>query len=198
MEGEKSINGVYAIEIPSLFHSSDSEKHFDRCMVCEKYLLEEGTDYMIEKSIRQFPDLQVTEVIFEYAICMDCAIQLNESMSKETRQGIADYFSRCENLHKRQNQFSWGQAKDVKPLIERCALKDTLISDCMEYQIIGQCSGTHLLLAGTPMAISHAALDEMADLMSAESLGEIDGFIGKYFTGPPEIAELLKRKLIFV
>jgi hypothetical protein len=38
----------------------------------------------------------------------------------------------------------------------------------------------------------------MTALLSEKSLGEIDDFTGKYFTGPPEVSAILKRRLILI
>jgi hypothetical protein len=151
---------------------------------------------MIEKAVRQFPDFGVSEIIFEYALCMDCAMRFNNAISEETRQRISNYFSSCENFGSRQNEFSKRKSNRVQQWISRCVVKGTLISKSSEYQLIGQCDGEHLVLSELPLALSSEAMDEISGLMSEKSLGEIDDFIGNYFTGPPEVAELLKRKLV--
>lgn len=195
-KGEEGV-GKHYIEIPKVFRSSETGKPFDHCMVCNKYLLDDGTPYMIEKAVRNYPDVGVQEVIFEYALCTDCAIKFNEAISTETKQRIAKYFSNPNNIVPR-NEPIGKNAEDVQPWINQCIAKGTIISESAEYQLIGQCEGKHLLLSEMPFALSHEAMDEIASLMSVQSLGEIDDFIGTYFTGPPEVAELLKRRLIFV
>jgi hypothetical protein len=75
-------------------------------------------------------------------------------------------------------------------------VKGTPIVHSSEYQIVAQCDGKHMLFTYMPYAISSTAMDEMTDLLSEKSLGEIDDFTGKYFSGPPEIAELIRKRSI--
>jgi hypothetical protein len=42
------------------------------------------------------------------------------------------------------------------------------------------------------------AMDSIMDLMSDHTLGFLDDFTGKHFTGPPEFSEWLKARPVFV
>jgi hypothetical protein len=42
-----------------------------------------------------------------------------------------------------------------------------------------------------PLAISFEAMEEMNSLLSDETRQEMDDFMGKYCSGPPDIAALL-------
>lgn len=186
------------VPLPPELYNSETKKPLDHCLMCDLYLLEEGTPYMIEKSIKQHPELGLKETIFEYAMCMTCAMKMNDSLSEESRQRIGEYFARHANFPERSKSFADQNTFDLDSWTARCIIKDTPIVESSEYQIVAQCDGTHLLFTGMPFAISFAAMEEMSALMSAKSLGEMDDFIGKYFTGPPEVAELLKKKFILV
>ena len=182
------------IKIPKAFRSSDHDKPFDHCMVCNKFLLEDGTPYMIEKAMRQHLEMKVKEVIFEYALCVDCAIMLNSSLSEESKQRISDYFEKHGNVAARREKLLQRKTLRVEPWINRCLITDKPISTCAEYQLMAQCDGTHLLFTYMPFALSMEALNEMTNLLSEKSLGEIDDFLGKYFSGPPEVAALLRKR----
>lgn len=182
--------------IPKVLHSSDTKKMFERCLVCDCYLLEAGTPYMIEKAIRQYAEMKVNEVIFEYAMCMTCATQMNGSLSEESRERINNYFTSNADLAARSLKLLQNRSRRIQPWINRCVIKDTPISKSQEYQIVAQCDGKHLLFSVMPFAISFEAMDEISNLLSEKSLGEIDDFMGRFFTGPPEVAEILKRRLI--
>ncbi len=69
------------VPIPPELYGSESKKPLDHCLMCNLYLLEDGTPYMIEKSIKQHPEMGLKETIFEYAMCMDCAVKMNDSLS---------------------------------------------------------------------------------------------------------------------
>ncbi|HYG19959.1 MAG TPA: hypothetical protein VD816_13570 [Ohtaekwangia sp.] len=183
--------------IPTAFMSTDTGKPIDHCLVCETYLLDGDTMYMIEKAVRNYPAMETTEVIIEYAICMDCAFRMNESLSQESRDRIAAYFENHTDLMARRNALL-NEKSDIRSWIDHCVIKHTPIAASAEYQLVGQFQGTRMLLTTMPFALSFEAIDEINALMSEKSLGEIDDFIGKYFSGPPEVAALLKRKFILL
>ncbi|RAV99444.1 hypothetical protein DQQ10_19690 [Pseudochryseolinea flava] len=185
------------VPIPPTFHASDTGKPFDHCLMCNQYLLDEGTPYMIEKAVKQHPEMNVVETIFEYAMCMFCAIRMHESLSVESRERISAYFQSNVNFEKRHFDLL-GQTDDIANWIGKCAVKRTPISESSEYQLVAQCEGKNLVFSAMPFALSLAAMEEMSSLLSAQSLGEIDDFIGKYFSGPPEVAALLKKKFVMV
>ena len=186
------------IPIPKPFRSSETGKPFSNCMVCDRYLLADGIAYMIEKALRQIPEMKVKEVIFEYAICAECAAKMQQALSVESRQRINQYFQEHTNLVNRRSQLLQTKSQRVASWINRCVIKGTPISQSREYQIMAQCDGKHLLFAYLPFALSMEAMDEMTSLLSEKSLREIDDFMGKYFTGPPEVSALLKRRLVLI
>lgn len=188
---------IPARRIPKAFLSTETGKPIDHCLVCNRYLLDGDTMYMIEKAVRNYPAMKTTEVIIEYAICMDCAFRMNESLSQESRERIAAYFEQHTDLMARRGQLLNGKT-GVRSWIDHCVVKNTPIADSAEYQLVGQFQGSHMLLTTMPFALSFEAMDEISGLMSEKSLGEIDDFIGKYFSGPPEVAALLKRKFVLI
>lgn len=183
--------------MPKVLRSSETGKPISNCMVCSKFLLDDGTPYMIEKSIRQYRDSKVTDVIFEYAICIACAEAMNAAMSVESRQRINQYFADHAGLADRRRELLKRKQQRIMPWINKCVIKGTPIAETSEYQIVAQCDGKHMLYTYMPFALSLEAMNEMTELMSAQSLGEMDDFIGRYFSGPPEVAAILRRRLVF-
>jgi len=102
------------------------------------------------------------------------------------------------NFVGRRNRLLARETLTVSPWISRCLIKDTPIRLSPEYQITAQCNGPYLLFTYMPFALSMAAMEEIGNLLSAKSRGEMDDFIGRHFSGPPEIAVLLKRRLALV
>lgn len=186
------------IRIPKVFFSSDTGKPFSHCLMCEKFLLQDGTAYMIEKAIKQHPEMKVKETIFDYALCMDCAVKMNAAMSVESRQRISAYFEEHANLAERRDLLLQKKSLRVQPWLTRCVIKNTPIAKSPEYQLTAQFDGKHMLFTYMPFALSFEAMDEMSGLLSEKSRGEIDDFIGQYFSGPPEVAEILRRRLVLV
>jgi hypothetical protein len=186
-----------SIPIPEAFRSSETGGLFDRCLMCNQYLLDEDTPYMIEKAVKQHPEMNVVEPIFEYAMCMPCAMKMHEAMSVESRERISAYFQANVDFEKRYVDLLY-EKNDVSKWIDQCVVKKTAIAHSGEYQLVAQCQGRSLLFTAMPFALSLAAMEEMTSLMSAKTLGEIDDFIGQYFSGPPEVAALLKKKFVLV
>lgn len=182
------------IDIPLALCSSETGAPFDHCMMCDKYLLDDDTQYFIEKSIRQFPDLQAKETIFEYAICLQCSVAMSQSLSEESRTRTSEYLMKSARFESRWDNLSKVENPSIDDWIGRCILKGTPISEASEYQIVAQCQGRKLQLHDMPFALSLEAMDELAQLLSNESQGEMDDFIGKHFSGPPELAEILRKR----
>jgi hypothetical protein len=180
--------------IPDIFCSSETGYPIAHCMICDQYLLDDGKQYFIEKAVRQYPEMSAREIIFEYALCVDCALKMNASLSEESRRRTNEYLSRHARLSMRKNIFLSEEPPDLNAWIDHCRIKDTPISGSREYQLLAHCNGRNLMLGEMPFALSLEAMDELAQLLSAKSLGEIDDFIGKYFSGPPELASLLRKR----
>lgn len=162
--------------------------------MCARFLLDDGTPYFIEKAVRQYPGMKAREIIFEYAICNPCALKMNAALSQESQLRTYEYLKRHARLRMRRQNLPKEQPMGPESWIDRCLIKGTLISESPEYQLLAHCEGRKLMYADMPFAISLEAMDELTQLLSAKSLGEIDDFIGNYFSGPPELAELLRKR----
>jgi len=198
MDAENLEPDVPLIALPKEFYNSDTGQPIAHCIMCNRFLLENGVTYMIEKAIKQHHELNFAEPIFEYAMCMACAIKMNAALSEESRMRINDYFGRHVNFERRRAALERKSATEIQPWIEHCLIKNTPIHESGEYQLVAQCYGDKLLMTSMPFALSLEALEEMSGLLSAKSQGEMDDFIGRYFSGPPEVAELLKKKFVLI
>jgi hypothetical protein len=79
-------------EIPKIFYSYQTQKPFSNCLVCSCYLLEDQT-YIIEKALKKHPGFTAQDVIFDYAICLSCALKMRQEFSKESLEKINAYFA---------------------------------------------------------------------------------------------------------
>lgn len=179
------------IEVPAVFWSSDTATLFNTCMICNINLLETNVPYMIEKAVRNTTNYNSHEVIFEYAMCEPCALKFNSALSEESKQKIKDYFFHHIDIEKL-------SLSTLDERLSRCVVHNSRIEESANYQLVAQCRGRYLTVSQMPFALSSEAIEEMSDLLSVASRDEMDDFIGTYFTGPPEVAELLKKRLIFV
>lgn len=187
MEENGDKNNLYMI--PKDFHSFSTGKPFDHCIECGKYLLDNEL-YMIEKAIRKYPGYSAQDVIFEYAICLNCAETMKNDLSKESMVNVQNFFT--ENIDP--SRFWNGVGSD------ECLVSGYKKSDLNEYQIYAYCKGEHLSVYQPPFMIGGPVMDKLADLMSDETTDELNRFMDKHFGPPPEWLEDVPggRKLIFI
>lgn len=175
-------------EIDPRFYNSDTSAPFTNCMTCNLELLEDA-EYVIEKAMRRVPNLGVEEVIFEYAMCMSCAEEFRNKMSKDSLEKIEEYF-----LEKSAGYMQMIDENNFSLSIDNCILTNKPKDECSEYVMNAHCRGSKMIYSAFPYMISDDAMDVMSDMLSAQTLDELDDFKAKHFTGPPEIADLINPK----
>lgn len=166
--------------------------------MCEKFLLEDGTQYMIEKAYRRYPSLNTEAVVFEYAICRECAEKMREELSEESRRNIENYFTQNVDFEKRMR--SMHKENDLDAWISNCAVKNTPLHQEEEFVICAQCDGRDIVYSAFPYMIGGAAMEEVNELLSQKTRDVLDDFIDQHLSGPPELRELFKsnKKLLLV
>lgn len=176
-------------EIPSIFKSHSGE-YFERCISCSTYLLAPGTPYLIEKAVKKYPGYEATDVVFEYAMCMDCAMKMRNELSKESLINIQQYFETRADLLQRQAALE--DDHDPQHWLSHCIVTGRPMTDLHEYQIYAFCDGKNMHLSGMPYMLSGEAAEEMSALLSEKTKGEIDRFIDDNFGLPPELKKHIK------
>lgn len=182
--------------IPKIFGTTDGGL-LHSCIMCNKPVLSPAQDYFIEKAIRVYPDYKKTEVLFEYAMCLGCAEAMRNELSTESKQRIESYFRERVNINKRQNLLQPKRAVFAN-WIKDCLVKGEPIKNSEEYSLYGHAYGKKLVYGLFPYAISGKAMEEVNELLSEKSREVLDDFIGKHFSGPPEVAEILKKRPVLV
>ena len=180
-------------EIPTSFYSFETKQPFDRCIECNKYLLEEGTEYLVEKAIKNYDGYDAQDVIFDYAICLDCAEKMRKQISKESWQSMMNYFQQNMNITDRLELSQSHPDENIK----KCMIKKTTVEDCREYQIFAHCNGRHLNMQNPPYMISGAVMEELMPLLPDKTVDEMNGFFNKHFSPDPSFFEP-SPKLILV
>ena len=168
-------------DIPEELYNSDTHAPFDSCTICDRNLLDPSVNYSVQKAVRKIPTLQLTEVLFEYAICHNCASQERDKMSEESLGKIQSFLTEAARNRGHVTNISFNQ----------CLVTGMEISECSEYSLHAQCVGGQITDASFPFAISDVAMDQIGELLSAETIDELDNFTQKHFSGPPEFAKLL-------
>ena len=173
-----------SVPVPNIFHSWETQAPFQNCLVCNRFLLGGGVGYIIEKAFKK------DEVIFEYAICLECNEQLRRGFSKSSLTKIAEYFSCHVDLRDRRERLLNKYGEDSAPWLSDCVITCQPVEASQEYQICGQCDGEDLLFTYLPYALSGEAVDEIIRLLSKETKGKIDDFTGDYLGLPSGVREL--------
>ena len=172
-------------DIPKDFYSFETNTPFERCIDCDKYLLDDDTEYLIEKAVRNYEGYKAKDVVFDYAICMDCAEKLKNEISSESWEKMMNYFQKNMDLQKRLNM----QHQDPSENLSSCMIKGVDAESCKEYQIYAHCKGKKLKMDNPPYLISGEVMEELLPLLSKETVDEMNGFFNKHFSPDPSFFE---------
>jgi len=176
--------------IPPIFYSDLTSNPFNKCVKCEKELLESGESYMIEKAIREDKEMGVKNTIFEYAMCMECASAMSKKLSQSSMMNLAVYYQKNVDFNNRRRSLE--NSKEVGDWINSCLIHGEPPGKSGEYQIYAECMGNNIVLGDYPFMIRGEALEELIELLSAETLDELDNFKDDITSGPPEYREIVK------
>ena len=186
-----------SIPIPKEFFSYDTGAPFERCMLCKTFLLADGVSYVIEKAFKRHANFEVEDVVFEYAMCESCAMQMSGAMSEESMEKVSNYFHTHVDFGARSRYLLSEDPIELSHWVGGCVVKGTPREELSEYQVLGQFVGEKLIFNVFPYLIGGEAMKELSMLLSKETLGEIDGFMDN-FGLPPELKDLWKDKPIMV
>ena len=183
----------FNLDIPEVFYSSETGRLLDHCIVCDKYLLEENTRYMVEKVYKKYPALNTESVLFEYAICATCADNFRKELSQESMQNI-------ENFFRNNTEGMPGMATHPEDMInpgrrlDNCFVSGKSVDNLNEYQVCGIFQGKKMIPFSTPYVISGEVIEQLSDLISDKTRDEMDDFIDSFFGLPPEWKEAMKDR----
>ena len=184
-------------DIPEQFYSEESNEPLSHCIMCERYLLEDGTQYMVEKAMRRNPELGTESALFEMAVCLDCAEQQRSQLSTESLANIEAFFK--ENFrHQQRSAIDLVQGQQASDWLTNCSINGTDIEGETEYQLCGLCNGRQMVFGQLPYVLGGTALEALQDLLSEETKDEMNGFTDTYFGLPPELADLFKDRPVLV
>ena len=179
-------------EIPSIFYNSETGVPIQRCLVCDTFLLED-VDYIIEKSLVNYPGSETTDVIFEFAICMGCLDSIMNEYSKESHQKMNEYF--MDNMNLARQYILAGQENfDPNEWLKECIITGKTQDQCAQFQLCIQCNGTNAVFERTPFMISDEAMDSVTQLLSNATIDAMNNFRDTYFPPPEDLSPLLRDR----
>lgn len=184
-------------DIPREFLSVETGEPLSNCLVCEKYLLDDGTQYMVEKAMRRHPKIGSENTLFEMAICMDCAIKQREELSRESLEAMDNWMMANMKAGNRTAHDLFETTTSHKWLQE-CSVNGTALEEETEYQMFGLCNGKQMVFGQLPYVLGSQAIEELQELLSDATRDEMNGFAETYFGLPPELADLFKDRPVLV
>lgn len=163
------------VPIPEKFWSFETGETFKHCSICGVDLMEEGTNYLIEKAFKK------EEVLFEYAMCWDCRGKMMGELSMTSIKLIANYMDEHVDMEARLKNLMENQDLKVDPWISHCLVKKTSIEEAEEYHLCGHFVDEDLVFSGFPYALSDKTMEDLINLLSNETLGIMGDFSDKLF-----------------
>ncbi len=177
-------------KIPKDFYNPNEQEWICRCKICNSNLLEGNTPFALEKAIKVFPEIKAKEVIFEIAICDNCASESRKSLSKQSLTDIETFMTGDqvrENMMKCVEE-SYENGGDT---FGYCIITGVPKEFINEFQIIAQCQSGFLLPGTEAFMISSQGIEIIQDLLSPETKEELDRFKNEHFGIPPEFENIL-------
>jgi hypothetical protein len=170
-------------------------------MNCKAPLLVPGTNYIIEKAVRQYEDFSATDIIFEYAICLKCHDEFISTYSQQSMDNLKEYFLQNSAFSHERLELKEKLESGIFNLddwISRCLIKGTSVKELKEYQIGCQCTGDKMVVSSMPFLIGNEAMDEISQLLSNQTIDQMRGFIDEFLGLPPDLRKLFKDSGILI
>lgn len=177
-------------KIPETFYAFETQQPFTHCIECGVDLVSLTTPYFVEKAFRKYPGYKAHDVVYEFAMCLDCANSMRKQLSKDSLKAMESYM---------QDYLLSRTEEPVENGLETCLVTKKPIDKEEEYIIYGVFQGNEMMVADFPYAIGKDAMDQLSDLLSNQTLDFMNDFSGKHFMGPPEVNEILgpRRPVLF-
>ncbi len=176
------------MKIPAKFENSISEKNFSHCSVCGADLIANNKDYLIEKAYKRFANNLGEELLFEIAVCFDCAETMKGELSKESLESISAFFQKKSFEQKQANP-----NPDPSILLGQCLLSGKNLCDMQEYQVYAHCRGGQLADHHSYYMLSDEIIEEIQELLSDHTRDQLQKFSDDNLGIPPELKKLFSN-----
>lgn len=179
--------------IPKEFYSFETGSPFNKCLECESDLMN-GQPYLIEKAFKNHIEYQVKDTIFDYALCMNCAEQLKNEMSKESIQSLMRFFSERINFGEQVSRMHQSPLENIRS----CMITGKTVDECPEYQIYAYCVSDTISDEMPPYMVSGEVMEEILPILSKKTKDDLDGFFNKHFAPDPSLMEPIGPKFVLI
>jgi hypothetical protein len=177
--------------IPSFFFKYDTHTPFTHCSLCEGSLVHSSL-YAIEKVFKHNKVLQTSEIVYEYAICMECATEAGTEISDESRESIQALFAEhAENLSMKVDYLHRTEKYSLESWLERCSFTGKETRLCSEYAVSCLVENGNMVFEHSPMVVSDEFMEKIQQELSLETKKTFDGLLDKIVDGTPSIEDLI-------
>jgi hypothetical protein len=170
--------------IHQICNSFDKNEPFSYCAFCNREF-KENELYFVEKAFKHHVNLKASDIILEYALCNPCMEEIRANLSIDSKQRIESYFEN--NLN-----------PDYMDAQNLCCVHGESIYDADEYQVIAVCRDGKLEAGARPLILGTKAMEEVQELLSAQTKEELNDFFDRITDLPPELKRILKQGDYFV
>ena len=173
---------------PPELNSDETNEPFQHCLICTEDLLHSGVPYNVEKA-KKVLESGDEVTLYEMAVCMPCAEQMNKRVSAHSRKVMEDFFEEIGLMELRQNMPSSDEPDAWKT---RCMLSGKAKSEIQEYNIVAQMVNGRTMFGIPPMIIDLSIMEPLQEKLSQETKQEFDNFRDQFLTpSDPELRALL-------
>ena len=177
--------------IPSFFNNYDTGAPFTTCTFCDVELATKSK-YAIEKMINQNITVQSREIVYEYALCWDCAKTMGSTVSDDSKKAIKElYNEHSETVMRKLGYLHHTEKYSLESWLERCSLTGKEIRLCGEFSVSGIVEGGNLVYEQSPIVVSDEFMHKLQQVLSKETKEGFDGLRDKILNVSPSIEDLI-------
>jgi hypothetical protein len=177
--------------VPPIFCNYDTGLPFTKCSLCENELTP-ASKYLVEKVFKQNRKLNISEIVYEYAVCWDCASELGTDISKDSREAISAVFQEYQDpMRLRLEHLHSSELYIIDSWTERCTFTGKETRMCEEFAVSGIIEEGSLLYEHSPVVVSDDFMLLVQSVLSKETKETFDGLRDKILDGSPSVEDLI-------
>lgn len=182
--------------IPKFFYEFETEEPFKHCSLCNKEL-GESDKYAVEKVMKQNKHLNKAEIVYEYAMCWDCAAGMGDEISEESKDSIVNlYQEHSENVMMKLDYLHRTEKYNIESWMERCTFTGKETRLCGEYSVSGIIENNQLLFEHSPVVVSDDFMEKMQDVLSEKTKEFLDGLKDELIDSPSEFNDIINSPTV--
>ena len=142
--------------------------------------------------INQNIGLQSREIVYEYALCWDCATTMGSEISDDSKDAIQElYNEHSETVMRKLDYLHSTDKYSLESWLERCSLTGKEIRLCSEFSVSGIIEEGNLVYEQSPIVVSDEFMYILQQVLSKETKEGFDGLRDKIMDGSPSIEDLV-------